>query len=361
LTINLPGRVLPQDNDQGSAAAMRRREVGYLTAGLAMSVAMPAVIGRAADIQERTLRLSTAGNKGSPHVIGAQKFADLVAEKSGGQITVKIYPGGVLGPDLQNYSAMQGGTLDFNISNASYLAGNVKEMAVFDFPFLFNTVEEVDAVADGPVGKKLLAKLPERGLVGLVYTDLGFRHFNTQRRPVAKAEDVAGLKMRVIPTPIYVEVMNALGANAVPMPYTEVYSALETGAVDGMTNTLVNIIDMKFYEVAKHVTLTNHMYNAQVLIMSKKTWDKLSEEERRIVEEAGAEMAPYQRKASRDLSAKAMEQLKAEGVEVVELPAAEIAIMREKVQPVVEKFTASVGPELVAELRAEIEKVRGKS
>jgi TRAP-type C4-dicarboxylate transport system substrate-binding protein len=95
--------------------------------------------------------------------------------------------------------------------------------------------------------------------------------------------------------------------------------------------------------------------------LSKKTWDKLSEAERRIVEEAGAEMAPYQRKASRDLSAKAMEQLKAEGVEVVELPAAEIAIMREKVQPVVEKFTASVGPELVAELRAEIEKVRGKS
>jgi tripartite ATP-independent transporter DctP family solute receptor len=340
---------------------MRRREFGHLTAGVVLGAATPARIGRAADIEKRTLRLSTAGNKGSPHMIGAEKFAELVAAKSGGKITVKTYAGGVLGPDLQNYSAMQGGTLDFNISNASYLAGNVKELAIFDFPFLFNTPEEVDAVADGPVGKKLLDKLPERGLVGLAYTDLGFRHFHNRKRPITNAEEVAGLKMRVIPTPLYIEIMNALGANAVPMPYTEVYTALEAGAVDGMTNTLVNIIDMKFYEVAKYLTLTKHMYNAQALIMSKKTWDKLSEDERTIIQEAATEMAPFQRKASRDMSDKAMDKLKEEGVEVVELPPEEIAKMREKVRPVVEKFTAEVGPDLVAEMQAEIEKVRDKS
>ena len=337
---------------------MRRRELGYLAAGIAAGAALPASRSRAV---ERTLRLSTAGNKGSPHEIGAKKFAELVAEKSGGQITVKIYTGGVLGPDLQNYSAMQGGTLDFNISNASYLAGNVKEMAIFDFPFLFNTPEEADAVADSPIGRRLLDKLPERGLVGLAYTDLGLRHFHNRRRPIAKAEDVVGLKMRVIPTPIYVDLMNALGANAVPMPYTETYTALETGTIDGMTNTLVNILDMKFYEVAKHLTLTNHMYNAQALIMSKKTWDKLSEDERRIIQEAATEMAPYQRRASRDLSAKALDQIQQEGVEVVELPPEEIAIMRAKVQPVVEQYTKDVGPDLVAEIQAEIEKARGKS
>jgi TRAP-type transport system periplasmic protein len=338
------------------------RRARLLAAGLALPFLLAwAGAGDAAEIQERTLRLSTAGNKGSPHDIGAQKFADLVAEKSGGKITVKVYLGGVLGPDLQNYSAMQGGTLDLNIGNASLLAGNVKELAIFDFPFLFGTPQEVDAVADSPVGRRLLDKLPERGLVGLAYTDLGFRHFHNRRRPIAAAEDVAGLKMRVIPTPIYVEVMNALGANAVPMPYTETYAALEAGAIDGMTNTLVNIIDMKFYEVAKHVTLTNHMYNAQALTMSKKTWDKLSEDERRVIQEAAAEMAPYQREASRALSAKALGRLKEEGVEVVELPPEELAKMREKVQPVVDKYTKEIGADLVGEIQAEVAKVRGKS
>lgn len=341
---------------------MHRRTFGFV-AGLllASSAVLPVGLARAQDIQERTLRLSTAGNKGSPHVIGAEKFAELVEEKSGGKIEVKIYPGGVLGPDLQNYSAMQGGTLDFNISNASYLAGNVKELAIFDFPFLFNTPEEVDAVTDGPVGRKLLDKLQARGLVGLAYTDLGFRHFHNRQRPIEKAEDVAGLKMRVIPTPIYVEFMNALGANAVPMPYTEVYTALETGAVDGMTNVLVNIIDMKFYEVADYLTLTNHMYNAQALIMSKMTWDKLSEAERKIIQEAAAEMAPYQRKASRELNAQALDRLKEEGVEVAELPPEEIAKLKEKAKPVIEKYTQEVGPELVAEVNAELAKLRGQN
>jgi TRAP-type transport system periplasmic protein len=332
-----------------------------LLAGLALPLLTArAGVGRAAEIQERTLRLSTAGNKGSPHEIGANRFADLVAEKSGGRITVKVFLGGVLGPDIQNYSAMQGGTLDFNIGNASLLAGNVKELAVFDFPFLFATPEEVDAVADSAVGRKLLDKLPERGLVGLAYTDLGFRHFHNRRRPIAKVEDVAGMKMRVIPTPIYVDVMNALGANAVPMPYTETYAAMESGAIDGMTNTLVNIIDMKFYEVAEHVTLTNHMYNAQALIMSKKTWDKLSEDERGIIQEAAAEMAPYQREASRQLSAKALDRLKEEGVKVVELPPEELAKMRERVQPVVDKYTQEIGADLVGEIRAEVAKARAK-
>lgn len=338
------------------------RRAKLLASAAALAAALlPPVAGHAADIQERTLRLSTAGNKGSPHDIGAKKFAELVSEKSGGKITVKIFLGGVLGPDLQNYSAMQGGTLDFNISNASYLAGNVKELAIFDFPFLFRTPEEVDAVADSAVGRGLLDKLSERGLVGLAYTDLGFRHFHNRRRPIAKGEDVAGLKMRVIPTPIYVDVMNALGANAVPMPYTETYQALESGAIDGMTNTLVNIMDMKFHEVAKHLTLTNHIYNAQALIMSKKTSDKLSEDERRIIREAAAEMAPYQRKASRDLSAKALDQIKQEGVEVVELPPEEIAKLREKAQPVVDRYTQEIGADFVNEVYAEVEKVRGKS
>ena len=270
---------------------MTRRFKIWAAGLLLTALTLPAGMAQAQDVQSRTIKLAFLPTADHPIGLGAKRLADLVAEKSGGQITVKIYPGGVLGPDLQNYSAMQGGTLDFNISNASYLAGNVKEMAVFDFPFLFNTVEEVGCGRRRPGREEAPGQAAREGPGRPRLYRSGLPPLQHPAPAVAKAEDVAGLKMRVIPTPIYVEVMNALGANAVPMPYTEVYSALETGAVDGMTNTLVNIIDMKFYEVAKHVTLTNHMYNAQALIMSKKTWDKLTEAERRIVQEAGAEMA----------------------------------------------------------------------
>ena len=340
---------------------MRRHALKLFASAILLGVTLPSGAGNAADIQERTLRLSVAGNKGNPQVDGAEKLAELVKEKSGGLITIKIFPGGVLGPDLQNYSAMQGGTLDMNISNASYLAGNVKEFAVLDFPFLFNSVDEADAIVDGPVGRKLFDKLQERGIVGLAYTELGFRQLNNKERPIATAEDLEGLKMRVIPTPLYIDYMNAVGANAVPMPYTETYTALETGAIDGMTNTPLNMIDMKFYEVAEYVTIDNHMYNPQAILISKITWDKLSDDEKKLIQESATEAALYQRQVNRAAGAKALEELKDEGMEVNELPPEEIAKLKDKAQPVIDKYTADVGPELVAELNAELEKIRAKN
>jgi TRAP-type transport system periplasmic protein len=340
---------------------MRRRTIGFLASLLLMGVALPTSVGHAQDIQERTLKFPSASNKGHPQVEGVEKFAELVEEKSGGKITVKPYPGGVLGPDLPTVSAMQGGTIDLTVMNASLLAGNVKEFAVLDFPYLFNTPEEAYAVVDGPVGQKLFDKLPEKGLVGLAYWELGFRQMNNAQRAIEKAEDLEGLKMRVIPTPIYIEFMNALGANAVPMPFTETYTALETGAIDGMTNPLLNITDMKFYEVTEYLTITNHMYNPQAVIMSKKTWDGLSDDEKKIMQEAAKEATAYQRQVAREAAEKALDELKEEGMEVAELSPEEIAKMREKAKPVIDKFTADVGPEFVAEVYAAVEQARKKN
>jgi hypothetical protein len=218
----------------------------------------------------------------------------------------------------------------------------------------------VDAVADSAVGRRLLDKLSERGLVGLAYTDLGFRHFHNRRRPIAKAEDVAGLKMRVIPTPIYVDVMNALGANAVPMPYTETYAALESGAIDGMTNTLVNIMDMKFHEVAKHLTLTNHMYNAQALIMSKKTWTS-SPRRAQDRPEARRDGCRYQRKASRDRAPKRWTRSSRgrRGDGAAARRAREAA--RESPSRDRQVHPEASAPEFVNEVYATVEKARGKS
>jgi TRAP-type C4-dicarboxylate transport system substrate-binding protein len=154
--------------------------------------------------------------------------------------------------------------------------------------------------------------------------------------------------------------MNATGANAVPMPFTETYTALEQGAIDGMTNPLLNIPDGKYNEVSKHLTLTNHMYSPQIVIASKRTWDRLSAEERKILEEAAAETAVYQRKVARDEAAKVLDQLRQAGMVVHELPPDEVAKLREKAKPIVQKYTKDLGEEFVTELYAEIEKVRAR-
>lgn len=327
-----------------------------LTAALLGGAVLTAA-AQSADIQSRTIKFPSASNKGHPQVIGVEKFAELVGQKSGGKLVVKSFPGGVLGPDLQVVSAMQGGTVEMNVMNASLLAGNVKDMAVFDFPFMFANTKEADAVADGPVGRKLLDKLQERGLVGLAYWDLGFREMHTAKKPIAKADDFKGLKMRVIPTPLYVDFMTAMGASPVPMPFTETYGALEQGAIDGMTNPLLNILDGKYNEVSKYLTMTNHMYTPQAVIVSKKFWDKLSPTEQKILREAAEETAVYQRKVARDEAAKVLAELKKKGMTVIELPPEELAKMRERSKPVIDKYTKELGP-IVQEMYAAVDKAR---
>jgi TRAP-type transport system periplasmic protein len=308
--------------------------------------------------EARTLRFTAASNKGHPQVQGVEKFAELVGQKSGGKIKVQAFPGGTLGPDLQVVSAMQGGTIDLNVMNASLLAGNVKEMAILDFPYLFNNAQEADAILDGPVGTKLMDRLPARGLVGLAYFDLGFREMHTTKKAITKADDLKGLKMRVIPTSIYIDFMNATGANAVPMPFTETYTALEQGTIDGMTNPLLNILDGKYNEVSKNLTLTNHMYTPQIVIASKKTWDKLSPADQKILRDAALEAAVFQRKVARAEAVRVLEAAKKAGMTVYELPPAEIAKLREVAKPVIAKHTKTVGEDIVAEVNAELAKLR---
>lgn len=335
-------------------ASLRSILVATLTSGAALFVAH----SQAADIQERTIKFPSASNKGHPQVVGVEKFIELVKQKSGGKLTVKNFPGGQLGPDLQIISGMQGGTIEMNVMNASLLAGNVKEMTLWDVPYLFNNAKEADAMADGPIGKRLLDKLQEKGLVGLAYWDLGFRQVHTTKKPIAKADDFKGVKMRVIPTPIYIDFMNALGANAVPMPFTETYGALEQGAIDGMTNPLLNILDGKYNEVSKHLTLTNHMYSPQAVIVSKKFWDKLSADEKKILQDAATETAIFQRKFARDEATKVLDELKKRGMAVHELAPEEVAKLRERAKPVIAKYTKDIGEPLLKEAYAGVEKVR---
>jgi tripartite ATP-independent transporter DctP family solute receptor len=295
-----------------------------------------------------------------PQGQGAKKFAELVGQKTGGKLVVKLFPGGTLGGDLQTLSALQGGTVEITVLNAGLLSGIVKDFAVVDLPFMFNEAKEADAVVDGPVGQKLFAKLGEKNLVGLAYWDLGFRNLTNSKRPVAKMEDLQGLKIRVVQSPVLIETYNTLGANAVPMPFPEVYSALEQKTVDGHENPYTVILAAKINEVQKYLSNTRHVYNPQALLISKKTWDKLSADEKKAVQDAAKEATAFQRQLSRQQADVALDSLKKAGMQYNDISAAEIARMREKVKPVVDKFSKDVGEPLVKEVQAEIDKVRGK-
>ena len=312
----------------------------------------------AQDIKERTVKFATQNPDGHPIVLGMKKFAETVTAKSGGKIKINLFPGGVLGGDAPNISALQGGTLEMVVMNSGILASQAKEFAVFDFPFMFASSQEADAVVDGPFGKMMLSKLDAKSIHGLAYWELGFRNITNSKRPITKVDDIAGLKLRVIPNAINIDWVTALGANPTPMAFPEVYAAMEQKAIDGHENPFTVINANKFYEVQKYLAVTNHQYNPQTVIVSKKLWDTLSNDEKKNFSDAAAEAAIYQRKASREQSGAALENLKKNGMQVSEFSPAEMAKFREKMKPVIEKHSAIVGADVVGALQAELAKLR---
>lgn len=312
----------------------------------------------AAEIKERTLRFAFQNVKEHPQGQGAQKFAELVGEKSGGKIKVRLFAGGTLGGDLQTVSALQGGTLDLTVLNSGILAAQVPEFAMLDFPYLFNNTAEAHAVIDGEVGQQLHASLENKGLVGLGYWDLGFRNLTNSKRPVTKPEDMQGLKIRVIQSPIYLETFKALGANPVPMPFPEVYTALEQRTVDGQENPYTVILGNKFHEVQKYLSATSHIYNPQSFVIGQKTWQKLSSDEQALIREAAAEAQTFQREVTAKAQTEALDKLKQEGIAANEIAPEQVDRFREKVKPVVEQFAKDLDPALVKAMYEAIEKVR---
>jgi TRAP-type transport system periplasmic protein len=334
---------------------MKRHLLGATVMALALT--LPGVTA-AQDIKERAFKFATQNPKGHPVVIGMEKFAELVAAGSGGKMKVNLFPGGVLGGDAQNVSALQGGTIEMASMNAGILASQAKEFAVFDFPFMFATSQEADAVVDGPFGKMMFEKLDPKGIHGLAYFELGFRNLTNSRRPINKIEDISGLKLRVIPNAINIDWVTALGGNPTPMAFPEVYGAMEQKAIDGHENPFTVIAANKFYEVQKHLTVTNHQYNPQAVIVSRKLWNALSDAEKKIMNDAIAEATAVQRKASRQQAVEAFELLKKNGMQVTEISGPELQKFRDKMKPVIDKHSTIVGPDVVSALQAELAKVR---
>jgi len=332
---------------------MKRMTLKALAAALAVAAFAPL-----AQAQDKTIKFATQNPKGHPIVMGMEKFAEIVQAKSGGKIKVNLFPGGTLGSDQANVSAIQGGTLEMASMNSGIFASQVKEFAIYDFPFLFNNEKEAELIIDGPIGKQLHDKLQDKGLVGLAYFELGFRNITNSRRPITKAEDLEGLKLRVIPNPINVDWVRALGANPTPLPFPEVYGALEQKAIDGQENPVTVINANKFFEVQKHVVLSNHQYNPQSVVISKKFWDTLDAAQKKILQEAAQEAAKFQRQQARGQVAAALDNMKKNGMQVTELSAAESGKLRDKMRPVTAKYGVTVGQDLLKEVQNTLAKVR---
>ena len=323
-------------------------------ASLALFLTAPA---SAQVAQERVIRFGHLNNADHPVSFGVKRFSELLAAKSGGKMKVQEFPASQLGNELQQQSALQGGVQQMSAPATTSLAGIVKEFGLVDFPFSVSTFEQADALLDGPLGQALIAKLPEKGLVALGYWDLGFRNVTNSKHPITKAEDLDGLKIRAIPNPVFLETFRAFKANPVPMAFAELYGALEARAVDGQENPYAVILSNKFYEVQKYLSATNHVYAANIVLVSKKFWDSLTPAEQKMMNEAADETRSYQRQVSRAAAQKAVGELQAKGMQYNQISPAEQKRMAQIAKPVTEKFAASYDPAIVKLYNAELARI----
>lgn len=315
-------------------------------------------LGPGAALAQKVVKLGHFGPGPDPFSKSVVAFAKKVEELSAGSLKVQVYPAGQLGNEKQQLGALQGGLQELLVTSTSNLTAINEPFKLLDLPFAFASYAEADAVTMGPFADKLMARLPDSKLVGLALWENGFRVVSNSRRPITKLADFQGLKMRVIGAPVFIDTFKALGTNPVPLPFPELFSALETKTVDGQDNPVVAVQAVKFYEVQRHLTLTNHMYGAMVVLAGKPFHDRLSDKERDILRRAAAEFGPEQRQILREASDKSMAFLAGEGkMEIVKaLGKAELAAIRAAVKPVVDNNVSDGLRPLYAEMNAQLDK-----
>lgn len=313
----------------------------------------------AQDIKPRLIRFGYGLNEQSNQGRAVKFFAEQVAKNSGGKMKIRAVGAAALGPDTQMQQALIGGAQEMMVGSTATLVGITKEMALWDTPFLFNTAKEADTVLDGPIGQKVMDKLQEKGLVGLAYWENGFRNLTNSKRPVTKLEDLDGIKLRVMQNEVYLDSFKLMGANAIPLPFSELFSALETKTVDGQENPYNTILSSKFYEVQKYLSVTNHVYSPWIMTVSKKWWDQLSKDEQKVLLDAAKASRDFERQDTREEAAKAVADLKAKGMAVNDVSPQEVNRMREKLTRVNAAIAANVGMELWNETQNELAKLRG--
>jgi tripartite ATP-independent transporter DctP family solute receptor len=277
----------------------------------------------------------------SPHHDGALYFKKLVEEGSNGEIEVKIYPTQLLGTGLQMSEMVQAGALEILAIPTSNMQVLQPALQVLDLPFLFPDTKILDQVLDGPVSDAIYKPLAAKNIVGLNWFYSGFKQF-TANFPIRRPEDFKGHKIRVMPAPVLREQFKALGASPVPIDFQELYNALQQGVVDGQENPLTTIVTMKFYEVQKYMTLSNHAFLGYVFVTSKTFYDSLPGKYQKLLRDAARKAGPYERNLVREREKGFLETIRKSGVTVIELKPEERQAFQKAVEPVYNWFNKNV-------------------
>lgn len=317
------------------------------TFSLAVAVAAAGLASGPALAQKTTLKIgwTTADGATDPYAIGARAFKEEVEKRSGGRMEVQLFPNRQLGDEKDMLEGMRFGTVDAGVITNAVIANVEPSFQINDMPFLYASEAQAHKVLDGPIGEQLAKKLAAKGVYVLGFMEGGFRNMINNRKPVAEPADVSGVKYRVMQNPVFIDMFSSLGGSAVPMAWGETFTAVQQGTIDGLEIPIAVINANKFNEVTKYLSLTNHTYSAIPLLVSKRSFDKLPDDLKKIVREAGTAATAAQRKASGENVQKLVADLKAKGMQVNEIKDA--AAFRQSVKPVYDKFRASIGPDLM--------------
>lgn len=286
--------------------------------------------------EPKVLKLAENQPEDYPTTIGAKKFAELVEEKTDGRYKVEVYAGGQLGDEKSVIEQVQLGSIDLARVNATPLTEFSDDIGVLALPYLFKDEESMWEILQGDIGNELLSSLEESQMMGLAFYDSGKRSFYNSVRPVEKPSDLEGLKIRVQQSEMVIDMVEALGASATPMAFEEVYSALQTGVIDGAENNFPSYYQTAHYEVANYYTLDGHSTVPEVLMSSSKLWNELNEEDKQAFKEAAAESISVQREAWAKLVEESKKKIKENGNEIIEID--DVTPWREAVQPVYDKY-----------------------
>jgi len=308
--------------------------------------------GRAVDKKDHRsefrgqLKLATVTPMEHTYSRGASRFADLVRERSGGRIQIIVYPDGKLGKgEKELLEAVRQGKIDMYVGSTGTLAAFSPSMGILDIPFLFRNYAHTDKVLDGPVGRQLMTDLETAQFKALAFWENGFRNLTNSRRAVRSPDDAKGLNIRTMENAIHLAVWKALGANPLPMPWGEVYKALQDKAIDGQENPIGLIYSAKLNGVQKYLSLTQHVYSPAIMIAGHKVWQTIPRDDQEMMTKTARETARYERQLGRDAEEKQVAELAARGMVVTKDIDREV--WRKAMAPAIEKYLQQFGREKI--------------
>ena len=333
-----------------------KRTVALIAAALVVLAMVPGVF--AAPNTPVVLKISNGINESHPTYLGCVEFKRLVESRLPGKYVVQVYANAQLGDDVRATEAVRMGTLEMVATSASPLTGLIPQFNVFDLPFIVTSEKAADAIYDGPVGAKLAALLEPKGMKLLAYYENGFRQLTNSVREVKTPADLKGLKIRTMENPIHLALWRALGANPTPMPFSEVFTAMQQKTIDGQENPVPTIFLSKFYEVQKYLTMTGHVYGPHILLINKKIFDSFPAEDQKVILQAARESAVFQRATNRKMNADLVAQLKSNGMTVTYLTPDQLKVFQDATKSVYDQWIPKIGKDLVDEFQATVAAVK---